>query len=283
MKKKRPRMGRHVVPRAAFEELEIRTTDGVSLRATVDEAEGELRATVVLAHALFARKTAFGALPKALAKAGYRAIALDFRGHGESTGEGTYDSFVRIDLPAVVEYARARSEDRPVVVLGHSLGGHVSLAAQGTGTIAVDGIVAIGGAPWVEAFEPSRALWLGKRALIRGLSEIARRRGRYPARAMRIGSDDESLALMLDIERFAKQGWKSREGTDYLAAVARVDVPVVSLASRRDRICRPANAAALVSGCRGRCVVVDRHGHMSLARDVTAVTGALDGVLGVER
>ena len=49
-----------------------------------------LRGTCVMAHALFARKTEFGrrdraGLAQAYAAAGWRTIAFDFRGHGEST------------------------------------------------------------------------------------------------------------------------------------------------------------------------------------------------------
>ena len=53
----RKREGRAYAPRASFEELEIRTADGVALRAVVDDPpEGVmLRGTCVMAHALFAR------------------------------------------------------------------------------------------------------------------------------------------------------------------------------------------------------------------------------------
>ncbi|HVJ89631.1 MAG TPA: hypothetical protein VM580_07485, partial [Labilithrix sp.] len=49
-------------PRLSFEELEIRTLDGAALRAVMDDpAEGvELRGSLVLAHAMFARKTSYG-------------------------------------------------------------------------------------------------------------------------------------------------------------------------------------------------------------------------------
>ena len=74
-------------PRASFEELEIRTTDGIALRAVVDDPpEGiELRGTCVMAHAMFARKTEFGrrdraGLAQAYAAGGWRTIAFDFRG-----------------------------------------------------------------------------------------------------------------------------------------------------------------------------------------------------------
>ena len=74
-------------PRSSFEELEIRTADGVALRAVVDDppAGVALRGTCVMAHALFARKTEFGrrdsgGLAQAYAAAGWRTIAFDFRG-----------------------------------------------------------------------------------------------------------------------------------------------------------------------------------------------------------
>jgi hypothetical protein len=59
---RRPSRRKVHAPRASFEELEIRTEDGVALRAVVDDPPDgvTMRGTCVLAHAMFARKTEFG-------------------------------------------------------------------------------------------------------------------------------------------------------------------------------------------------------------------------------
>jgi predicted alpha/beta hydrolase len=253
-------------PRASFEELEIRTADGVALRAIVhDPPEGiALRGTCVMAHAMFARKSEFGrrerpGLAHAYAAAGFRTIAFDFRGHGESTlprgaPAWSYDDLVRRDLPAVYECARARSEDRPVLVVGHSLGGHVALAAQGTGKIAADGIIAIAANVWIRDLETSRARWAVKLALGRVMQESVARMGRLPARRMRLGSDDASGVFVTDLLRFMRGGaWKSADGADdYLASLERVVVPVCAVSSENDHVtCHPASAEAFARRCSG--------------------------------
>lgn len=278
-----------VVPvRTMVEDLEIRTTDGTSLRATVREPpEGVTFAgTCVLAHALFARRTSFdhpkrAGLAQALASLGFRTIAFDFRGHGESRpspskSEWGYDEFVVSDLPSVVECARARGNDEPVVVVGHSLGGHVALASQGIGKLHADGIVAVASSVWVDAFESSRVRSLAKRAALIAMNEASRRVGFFPARALRIGSDDASNRFVRDLARFvARNTWTSRDGRlDYLAGLSDVRVPVCAIASHGDRvICPPAAAEAFARKCAGpvRFVAVDRAddggpppGHMEL-------------------
>jgi predicted alpha/beta hydrolase len=253
-------------PRASFEELEIRTADGVALRAMVhDPPEGiALRGTCVMAHAMFARKSEFGrrerpGLAQAYAVAGFRTIAFDFRGHGESTlprgaPEWSYDDLVRRDLPAVFDCARSRSEDRPVLVVGHSLGGHVALAAQGSGKIAADGIIAIAANVWIRALETSRARWAVKLALGRVMEESVARMGRLPARRLRLGSDDASGAFVKDLLRFMHDGdWKSADrADDYLASLERVVVPVCAVSSENDLVtCHPASAEAFARRCSG--------------------------------
>ena len=274
---------REVPPRASFEELEIRTSDSASLRATIDEPTGPIRATVVLAHALFARRSSFGGTAAALAARGYRVIAFDFRAHGGSAARATgYDLLVESDWPTVVQCARDRADGKPVIAVGHSLGAHTALASQGRGLLAADGIVSIGGAPWIRSAEGSLGKWLAKRGILRTMTEVARRKGRYPARALRTSSDDESLDMMEDLNRFAEQSWSSRGGVDYLAALAKVRVPVVSLAGGRDRICTPANAAAFVSGCGGAVtyLVIEGAAHMKLAKLDGPIASAIDHVLG---
>lgn len=289
-------------PRASFEELEIRTADGVALRAVADDPPKgvALRGTCVMAHAMFARKTEFGrrdraGLAQAYAALGWRTIAFDFRGHGESAmpkgmPEWGYDDLVRRDMPAVVECARARSEGKPVVVVGHSLGGHVALAAQGTGRMSADGIVAIAANVWLRELETSRLRWAAKLAAKRIMRESATRLGRLPARRARLGSDDASGRLVRDLVRFMdEERWRSEDGADdYLASLRRVVVPVCAVASTGDHItCHPASAELFVRRCAGPVEMIHvarsddgkrAPGHMELVttpRARNALTAAL--------
>jgi predicted alpha/beta hydrolase len=169
----------------------------------VREPEGRLVGVAVLAHAMFARRTEFerpagSGLAPFLANRGWRTIAFDFRGHGDSGpsaadgGSWSYDDLVLGDLPAVVLCARDRAKRVPVAVVGHSLGGHVALASQGIGRIGADAIVAIASNVWMRSLEPSRMRWALKRAMLEAIEGVCARRGYFPARALRLGSDDEA-------------------------------------------------------------------------------------------
>ena len=292
-------------PRSSFEELEIRTEDGVALRAIVDDPpEGvTLRGTCVMAHALFARKSEFGrreraGLAQACAAGGWRTIAFDFRGHGESTlakgvREWGYDDLVRLDLPAVVDCARARSEGKPVLVVGHSLGGHVALAAQGAGRMAADGLVVVAANVWLRELETSRVRWATKVGLARVMEESIARMGRLPARRLRMGSDDASGRFVRDLLRFMREAWKSEDGSDdYLASMAKVVVPVCAVSSEGDRlVCHPASADAFARRCGGpiELVHVTRSddgrpapGHMALVTTDRARSKLLGALAWVE-
>ena len=254
------------------ESLDLRTIDGWSLRADVRVPEGAARGTAVLAHALMARRTEFyrnqaASVASFLVERGWRVVAFDFRGHGESRpaahegGSFGYDDFVARDLAAVCAFAGEQgAPGDPVVVVGHSLGGHAAFVAQGTGAIGVDALVGIAAAPpFLRDHEPSRARWLLKRAVLASMVAAARRVGRFPARALGLGSDDEALACCEDFERVARTGrWTSRDGrTDYLAALADVRVPVLQVVSARDRFeCVPECGERFVASCGGPYDVV---------------------------
>jgi len=262
-----PERARGLKPRTrarddALDEIEVRTDDGVALRGDVREPIGKERAGVaILAHAMMARRGEFerAGFAKFLPARGWRTIAFDFRGHGDSGtpaargGTWTYDDLVTRDLPAVVAAVRARAKKLPVVVVGHSLGGHVVLAAQGTGRIAADAIVGLASNVWLRDFEPSRAAWLMKRATMALVRRTCERRGYFPARVLRMGSDDEASAYFAALVRATEENqWRSDDGVDYKAALANVTIPVLSLASDGDLLnCRPICAERFHSLCAG--------------------------------
>jgi predicted alpha/beta hydrolase len=279
------------------EKLEIRTADGRGLGAELDEPMARAPVgTAIFAHPMFANRSVFSrprgaGVARLFRDAGWRTLAFDFRGHGESTCAGRsptpeerpwgYDDLVRGDLPAVVDAARVRWPNDRLIVVGHSLGGHVALAAQGAGLVRADALVVAGTNVWMRRLEPSRRVWLLKLAMLTSMAAVATRHRYFPARALRLGTDDEATPYVDDFTRFGLSGrWTSRSGdVDYQAGLASISVPTFSLTSAGDNLyCRPVCAGRLlqpVARCTHHCVTKNdaggpAPGHMAMVTDAGA-------------
>jgi non-heme chloroperoxidase len=105
---------------------------------------------VVLQHGGGQTRHAWKGTGETLARAGYRAVALDARGHGDSEwatdGDYTQDAQVE-DLVAVLDQLDG---GRPVLV-GASMGGGTSLVAVGEGHVDAAALVLVDIAPRLEA------------------------------------------------------------------------------------------------------------------------------------
>src|SRR5207237_5456136 len=92
---------------------------------------GEPRAVVVIAHGIGEHSGCYGHVAARLTAAGFAAYALDHRGHGRSSGPRALidrmDHAVS-DVDSFVTLAAARHADRPLLLLGHSLGGAIAIA-----------------------------------------------------------------------------------------------------------------------------------------------------------
>src|SRR4030095_11951404 len=107
--------------------------EGISLAADVWGEDGS--PPVLLMHGGGQTRHAWGSTPRALAAAGWRAITLDLRGHGDSgwahNGDYSFATFAA-DCVAVCDQLEA-----PPVLVGASLGGVSAILAEGNSDRAV--------------------------------------------------------------------------------------------------------------------------------------------------
>ena len=127
-------------------DLMIPAYGGVAVAADTYGEDGPL---VLLQHGGGQTRHAWKDAGQKLADAGYRAVSLDARGHGDSEwcpdGDYSIEALVA-DLVAVVEYFG----QQPILV-GASMGGGTSLTAVGEGAVDAAALVLVDTAPRIEA------------------------------------------------------------------------------------------------------------------------------------
>jgi|KBSSwiStaDraftv2_1062776.scaffolds.fasta_scaffold691262_1 dienelactone hydrolase len=183
---------------AGTERVTIRTDDGVSLAATWYEPQTRSPA-VILVHMLHKNRRDWDAMASRLASEGIGALALDLRGHGESSGvlpEGEaadYSVLIR-DVIAARRYVASRSDVQPshVGIAGASIGANLAVLEASADTAVA-----------------SLAL-LSPTTDYRGLRIDAAMK-KYGGRpAIMIASDDDAYA-MRSVKELQKAGGGTRE------------------------------------------------------------------------
>jgi dienelactone hydrolase len=126
-----------VLARAAFagtQQVTIRTEDGVSLAGTWYEPEARQAPAVILVHMLHRTRHDWDPVATRLASEGIGALAIDLRGHGESSGDieesdaPDYSALVR-DVAAARRYLASRSDVQQshVGIAGASIGANLAV------------------------------------------------------------------------------------------------------------------------------------------------------------
>ena len=136
---------------AAQQTVSFRAQDGGLIYADLYGAGDR---AVVLAHGGRFGKESWREQARALATAGFRVLAIDFRGYGHSTGPGQADPLsapLHLDVLAAVRYLR-RHGAKAVSVVGGSMGG----TAAGDASILsepgeIDRVVMLGSSPGLPA------------------------------------------------------------------------------------------------------------------------------------
>jgi polyhydroxyalkanoate synthase subunit PhaC len=116
-------------------------------------ASDETRAPVLLIHGYGQNRYVWHLPARSfsnyLARAGFDVFNLDLRGHGRSRHLGArlpahVTEFVREDVPAAVEEIQKLSGNRPIYIIGHSLGGLIAYAASPRLNGALAGVTTLG-------------------------------------------------------------------------------------------------------------------------------------------
>jgi alpha-beta hydrolase superfamily lysophospholipase len=119
-------------------DLVLKTADGVPIAATYypPQLPGQ-RPSVILLHMLNRTRADWTGFARALSEAGYATLAIDLRGHGESTrGVGSWQGFTPDDFGAMVQDVAAGhaylkkapdADGGRLAVIGASIGANVAL------------------------------------------------------------------------------------------------------------------------------------------------------------
>ena len=109
------------------QELKWKSHDDLDIFAQVWEPTVVMpRAVVCLVHGLGEHSSRYAHVAEALGKEGYILFSFDHRGHGRSGGArghiSSIDDFLN-DIDFLLEKARTRYPNMPILLYGHSLGG----------------------------------------------------------------------------------------------------------------------------------------------------------------
>lgn len=231
----------------------IRSHDGLCLRGEVYGPENGL--PIVLLHGGAQSRSAWRVGAARLGALGFRACAMDMRGHGESAwspqGAYTFEDYVS-DLAATVEALGA-----PALLVGASLGGHIAMLTASRRSELAIGLALADITPWLDekvGYAVRDKLRIGNAgfaSLADAADAVAELRGDGRAgsperlrRHMRVGDDGRYYwhwdpALMDD-------GKLSGGGPDgvFRREAMRLRVPVLAMRAEHSNVSAPEDFAA---------------------------------------
>lgn len=111
---------------ASSELISVRTEDGLNLRGIVTPGRFDRPVLLVLHGNASSARTVTDWLAPVIG-AGYGVVAADYRGYSSNPGRPS-EAGLAADADAFMAHARALAGDRPVWIVGHSLGGGVAMA-----------------------------------------------------------------------------------------------------------------------------------------------------------
>jgi alpha-beta hydrolase superfamily lysophospholipase len=218
--------------------------DGLSLFERSWMPAGRPRATLLLVHGLLEHSGSHAETAQELTHVGFSVQAMDLRGHGRSEGPRcdvrSFDQYL-LDLDICYQRARAKAADRPLFLLGNSMGGLIIALWAILRQAQIDGLVLSG---------PLLALADGLYPRLRHLAALTAAvapalrvtqipfewLAREPQAVDRFRDDPLVFHGRFTVRMAAEIGRAMREVSRQAAALK---VPLLILHGGQDRICGP--------------------------------------------
>lgn len=225
------------------QETVLVTEDGHRLQGVLfqPDAAAERAAAVVIHPATAVDLNLYRALGRHLAEAGWPALVYDYRGCGRSAAPGDerredlrMSDWMLQDVPAATRWMRQRFPGRPVLAVGHSVGGHGQAAAFREEPVEALAMVAshAGVTRTVRTLRERLRVW----AFFNLLAPVsARLLGRVPVREVRMGKP-LPLGAVLQWARWTRHPdyFFHDPELDLAARFAEVSCPVLSVVVQDD-------------------------------------------------
>lgn len=232
----------------------VRTADQFELHATTFGDAHNARAGVLIASAMGVEQHYYAAFAQWLAGRGFWVATFDYRGMGASRPaayrrslrgfEADVSTWARQDCAAMVDFAAARLGGKPLLWLGHSLGGQILGLVPNRARVRAMVTVASGSGYWLENTARLRSyVWW----LYYVMAPISMRLfGYFPGRRMKkVG--DLPLGVMQQWRRWClhRDYTVGIEGAAVAQDFASVTAPILSLSFTDDEYMSARNTESL--------------------------------------
>jgi predicted alpha/beta hydrolase len=280
--------------------LTLEAGDGTPLPIT-ELAAPDAFAGLLFLPALGVRAELYREFAGQLAQAGVCCWLLEQRGHGDSplrassTHRWRFDDLIDQDIAAAVRALRERIGDVPLVLGGHSLGGHLATVFAGRQPRAIDALLHVAcGFPYHADYAARQAKMVLR--LCRLIPLFNAFPGYYPGHRIGFGGR-ESLGMMSNWCEWARSGSfnfgphhdVAEQIGRFSGAVLSIDLDGDSLVTRAslDRGLSALTAATITRVTLGAAEQGDYRGHATWAKAPEGVVAAtrtwLQDALGVRR
>jgi len=222
------------------------------------------RSVVVILPAMAVPAAYYLELAHALNNEGIDCVLADWRGHGSSKQRASrkqnydYHTLVNTDIHAVISWTRKHYPQLPLITLGHSLGGQLSLLYAATHPRSIDGAILIAsGSVYFHAFPfPHDIKVFFATQFFSLISKIV---GYFPGNKLGFGGQ-EARGVISD---WAYQGLRGKyrlgkSVDDIESELAALSLPVLGISIENDMMAPP-GALAHLTGKLANATVTRRH------------------------